>query len=251
MSFSDSILAFARLPIEREARRNLVRREQAHHAQCADSAARVPAQVDNEAVNVAQTRDPTGNLVGDHNSNHAGKHGDFQVACAVFEASRLHEGRFDEMELLPFWTRHIDRHGLLFVFIVDNHDIRLLPHWKNWMFWWYDFTAIDAEQDIPGLNAGNRGGAARVDILKDPSLPIMRVIRQVRCAERCAARCSPGRSVKEAEMRGMQFGQKIAHGLLKGIRGCGGFDDGPMTCPLPLASPIEFFGRVEPFLQSG
>jgi len=68
------------------------------------------------------------------------------------------------------------------------------------MFGWDDFSAIDREQDVAGFNAGDCGGAPRVNILKDPALPMRGLIIKVCCAKRSAAGCAARARVEEAEM---------------------------------------------------
>jgi hypothetical protein len=125
------------------------------------------------------------------------------------------------MELLSFGPRHIDRNGASLIVSANYLQTRLLAHREDRMLWRGNLTAIYAEKNIPWLDSGTGCGAARVDILKYPSLSEVRFVGKVRCAQRSPAGSSAGAAVKEAQMRRMQLRQKIGHGLFKAVRRVG------------------------------
>jgi hypothetical protein len=90
-----------------------------------------------------------------------------------------------------------------------------------------------------------------VDILKYPTLSKWRFVGNVRCAQCCSAGSSAGAAVKEAEMRRMQFGQQITHGLFKSVRRVGGFDQRPVVFDSGAPIAIQLLRLIETLLQGG
>jgi hypothetical protein len=88
-----------------------------------------------------------------------------------------------------------------------------------------------------------------VHILKYPPLSKRRLVCKIGCAQRGAAGSSAGAAVKEAEMRRMQLGQKIAHGFFKAVRRIGRFDQGPVVVYSGAPIAIQLFRLVETLVQ--
>jgi hypothetical protein len=83
------------------------------------------------------------------------------------------------MELLPLTPRHIDRNSSSLTISADDLNNRLLAQSKYRMFRRSYFPAAHTQEDIARLNARNGGRSSRVNILKDRSLPVIRVVRQI------------------------------------------------------------------------
>ena len=119
--------------------------------------------------------------------------------------ARFYQRRLNKMELLPLGSCHIDRNSAPLIVLADNLKAGLFGHREDRMLWRRNLPAIHAEKNIPWLDSGIRCGAARVDILKYPSLSEGCFVGKVRCAQRGTAGGSAGAAMKEAQMRRMQL----------------------------------------------
>ena len=128
---------------------------------------------------------------------------------------RLNQLRFDKVKLFPFWAGHIDHYPALLFIRSDHLYACLLAHRENWMVWRNDVVIIDAQENITRLDTSRRRRSTGMHILKDPSLAVLCLIFQVRCAECCTTRCPPSTAMEESEMRRLQLLQEIADFLLK------------------------------------
>jgi hypothetical protein len=125
------------------------------------------------------------------------------------------------MKLLSLGPRHIDRNGAPLIISADNLQSSLLAHSEDRMVWRRNLPAFHAEKNVPRFDSSIGCGAARVDILKYPSLSERCFVGKVRCAQRGATGGSAGAAVKEAQMRHLQLRKQIAHGLFKAVRRVG------------------------------
>src|SRR6185437_16764858 len=95
----------------------------------------------------------------------------------------FHQCWLNEVQLLPLWAGDVYGSRLLLVIVGDEVDHCLRSHGEDRMLRWYDFPAIDAQEDISWPNAGEIGSAAGVDILENPPLSVGRVVFKVACAQ--------------------------------------------------------------------
>ena len=134
--------------IEGEPYGNPVGREQAHDTKGSDPSSGIPAEVDDEAVDLSQPLNGTRDFVGYFDSNHPWEHRDLQVAQSVFEMPCLNQLRLDEMKLLSLGQCHIDWDGAPMIVSADNLQAGLLAHHEDRVLWRGDFAAIHAEKNV-------------------------------------------------------------------------------------------------------
>lgn len=87
----------------------------------------------------------------------------------------------------------------------DDLNSRLLAHCKDRMFRQSDLQVTHAEKNISRLDSGVGCRAARVDILKYPSLSERCFGGEVGRAQRSPAGCSTGAAVKEPRCKVCSF----------------------------------------------
>lgn len=84
--------------------------------------------------------------------------------------------------------------------LADYLKAALLSHREHLMIGRRDVATIYAEQEVARRDAGNAGGSAGMDILKDPTLAVGCVIGEISCTERGTAGRSAGATVKGTQV---------------------------------------------------
>ncbi len=130
-----------------------------------------------------QFLDGTRDFVRHFDSDHPREHRNLQIAKPVFQMARLYQRRLNKMELLPLGPRHIDRNEAYLVVSADNLQTCLLAHGEDWMLRRSDLLAIHAQKNISRLDSCVGCRAARVNILKYPSLSERRLVGKVSRAQ--------------------------------------------------------------------
>src|SRR4051794_6459653 len=90
-----------------------------------------------------------------------------------------------------------------------------------------------------------------MNILEYPALSVRSLVSEVRRTQSGSTGCSARAAMEKADVRGVQFRKEIRHFSLKIVGRGGSFELCPvaLNCGLPIS--IQFFGRIEPLLQSG